>query len=203
MLLALAVLCRYYASCELGVKRTMVMALLLLGVAIRIPPLTVTHAALWERCVQEGSTTELRDRLSLLRRMKWSDLEAVETYLGEQHLKDGELLCWAPRAMPLYQTLQIKPPVRYFLLHLNVRVFQRQSENIWAEVAASPLRLVVCDVVATYWKTEDGSGRDPFLMDPDQIPYPRDHLVFRAGRYAVYALDGAALRAWVDQHIEL
>jgi hypothetical protein len=206
VLLGLTLVCSHWATLPAGQWRTVVLACLLLGLAVRLPGPTVERLAVWDRCWREGSSTELRDRLSVLHRMSWSDLEHVEDFLRQQGVRDGEVTCWSPHPRPLHQHLGIRLATRYFLLHLNLRVFVRQREQIWADVAASRQRFVIVDVLSATWKGKrdlDWEPPVPGIDDPDRASFPHDRLVFRAGRYAVYALDGAAMRAWVEQHLDL
>lgn len=191
--LTLILLCRRYAIEPPGTGRTVMMACLLLGVALRLPAPTLQRFAVWPRCWQRTESAELLDRLSVFPRMCWTDLERVEAYLRKQNVRDAEVACWAARANPLYAALNIRPPSRYFLMHLNVRVFAQQRERIWAEIAECPLRFVVCDLQFDKWKSNRSESES----------FPQDRLVFRAGRYAVYAVDAACFRDWVEDNLEL
>jgi hypothetical protein len=191
--LTLILLCRRYAVEPPGTGRTVMMACLLMGVALRLPAPTWQRLAVWSRCWERTESAELLDRLSVLTRMSWTDLERVEAFLLEQKVRDGEVACWAAHANPLYAALNIRPPSRYLLMHQNVRVFARQRERIWAEIAECPLRFVVCDLQFDKWKSNRSESES----------FPQDRLVFRAGRYAVYAVDAASVQMWIESNLEL
>jgi hypothetical protein len=190
LLLGLTLVCRHAARVA-GSVRTLVLALLVLAVAIRLPGLTGQRLGLWDRCLHEGSSVELRDRLSLLPRMSWTDRDRVRVFLEEQQTGDGELTCYNMRTVSLHLALGRRPATRNFLLGNILPVFRRQRERVWDDLAASRQRFLVFDAEITPWK--DGDGEGP----------PRDRLVFRAGRYAVYAVDGPSTRAWIEAHVEL
>jgi hypothetical protein len=189
LLLGMAVVCRRIAVMPAGTARTSLAALLLLGVALRMPGLTVQRAALWERCLREGSSVELRDRLSLLPRTSWADLEKVRLFLGERGVRDGELTCYNMRTLPVYLELRLRPSTRYFLLENVLAICRRQRGRVCAELAASRQRYFLCDLNTTTWRHGHGPGEAGFA---------EDRLLYRAGRYAVFGVDAPAMPAWVD-----
>jgi hypothetical protein len=204
VLLGLAVLCRRCADVSVGKWRTVAFACLFLGLAMRLPSITIERLAVWQRCLAEGSSAEVRDQVSLLKpRMSWRELELTEEFLRKLGAQDGEVTCWSPRANALYEVLGIRPPTRYFYVHLNLRVFARQREAMWREFAATRQRYLVCDVLLATWKGEPERSWAQPLDDPALAPFPRERLLFRAGRYAVYALDGTQICDWVEKHLEL
>ncbi len=189
VLLALAVICRR-AAMSSGSARSALVALLTLCVALRLPSLTLQRLELWDRCVREGSSVELRDRLSLLPRTNWADLDKIRAFLAGRGLQDGELTCYNMRTLPLYLDLGVRPSTRHFLLANELAVFRRQRGTICADLAASRQRYFVCDLAVTSWK----AGRGP--EDDSRFP-----ILFRAGRYVVLALDGPAMPAWIEEHL--
>jgi hypothetical protein len=191
VLLALAVVCRRAAMTP-GTARTALVALLALCVALRLPGLTLQRLGLWDRCLREGSSVELRDRLSLLPRTKWTDLDRVRAFLAGRGLRDGELTCYNMRTLPLYLDLGVRPATRHFLLANEWAIFRRQRGTIGADLAASRQRYFVCDLAVTSWKPGCGPEDDP--------GFP---ILFRAGRYAVLALDAPAMPTWMDEHLDL
>jgi hypothetical protein len=191
VLLALTVVCRRAAVAP-GAARRALVALLVLCVALRLPGLTVQRLALWDRCLREGSSVELRDRLSLLPRTSWADLEKVRTFLAGQHPRDGEITCYNMRTERLYLDLGLRPPTRHILLENELVIFARQRGAICADLAASRQRYVVCDVATTSWKPGRGPKDDPNLP-----------VLFRAGRYAIFALDARGTPGWIEEHLDL
>jgi hypothetical protein len=189
VLLGLTVVCRRAATSP-GSARSALVTLLALGVALRLPGLTVQRLELWDRCVREGSSVELRDRLSLLPRTNWADLEKVRAFLAGRGLQDGELTCYNMRTLPLYLDLGVRPSTRHFLLANELAIFRRQRGPICADLAASRQRYFVCDLAITSWKPGRGPEDDP--------SFP---ILFQAGHYAVLALEGPAMPAWVEEHL--
>ena len=77
--------------------------------AAQQPSLMAHRLALWGRCVREGSTAELRDRLALNDRIGWRELEQVADFLRQQGVSDGEVTCYTVRTLPLYVMLDRQP----------------------------------------------------------------------------------------------
>lgn len=204
--LTLIVLCRHYAVAPPGLRRTILLVCLLLPLALRLPSLTIHRAMLWSACINDGSSAELRARLSLFPRMSSADLARVEAFLRQQNVRDGEVACWAPRSNALYADLGIRPPTRYLLMHLNLRVFVNQRERMWEEIAASPQRFVVCDTRTDKWKKPLKEPEKLFglwALPCESFCIPQERLVFRAGRYVVYAVDAKSMRAWIEANHDL
>jgi hypothetical protein len=187
LMLGIAVLCQSVVSAPPGLGRTLILATLLLGVGKSLPGVTARRLPCWRDCFREGGSAELRDRLSLLPRGNWTELEQVRTYLAAQNLRDGELTCLTRRTIPLYQELGIHPSTPYPFLESVLVVFASHREQVFASLAASRQRFVVCDVDTARWRES----------------FPREGLVFRAGRYAVYAIPAADMPAWVRTNLAL
>jgi hypothetical protein len=74
-------------------------------------------------------------------------------------------------------------------------VFRGQRGVVQADLARSRQRYFVCDVTTAGWKPG-------LLAEEDVLLCPREGLVFRAGRYAVYALDASQMPAWVEKYLD-
>jgi hypothetical protein len=207
LLLAIAILCQHIVVSVPGLPRTLALALLLLGVGTRLPAATAHRLAAWSDSWREGSSVALRDRLSTLPLMSWDELEQVRTFLTAQGVGDGELTTLSMRTVPLYRQLGVRPASRYVFLENILLFFAKQRDRVCADLAASGQRFVVCDVVTTRWRSpgdESGSVRPrSWPPDPEATPYPRQRLVFRAGRYAVYAVPASEMPAWLAESLEL
>src|ERR1019366_5657725 len=59
------------------VTRRMILVVLLVCVLVRFPALCLDRLRLGGDCLREGSTAALRDRLTLLAKGSWSDLDKV------------------------------------------------------------------------------------------------------------------------------
>jgi hypothetical protein len=189
LLLALTVVCRRAAASPGPAGRVLV-ALLALCVALRLPSLTVQRLGLWDR-LHEGSTAELRDRLGLLPRTHWADLNEVRAFLQSRHPQDGEVTCFDMRTLSLYQDLNLRPPTRHTMLQNELAIFHRQRGAIFADLAASRQRWFVCDAATVRWKPGRGPDGDPGAA-----------ILFRAGRYVVFALDARSTPAWIEEQLE-
>jgi hypothetical protein len=192
LLLGIAVLCQQIVATAPGLHRTVMLALLLLGVGTRLPAVTAQRLASRADCFRDGSSVALRDRLSFLPRMSWAELEQVRAFLGAQAVGDGELTTLSMRTVPLYQELGVRPSTPYPFLENVLLIFPRQRDRVCAELAASRQRFVVCDVTITHW-------RQP--TDPELAPYPRRGLVFRAGRYAIYSVPADKMPVWIRDNL--
>src|SRR6202022_309344 len=73
-------------------------------------PLQLVHRLpYWEPSLREGSSAEVKDGLTLLHRVEWSDLKKVEDYLRQRHVRDGELTCFSIQVISLYNALEVRP----------------------------------------------------------------------------------------------
>jgi hypothetical protein len=193
LLLAITVLCRHGAADEPAGARAAFAALLVLVVAFGMAGRTRVRLALWDRCLREGGSAELRDRLTLVPRANWTDLEQVGAFLKEQQVRDGELTCFSMRTLPVYMDLGLRPSTRYFLLHNILANAPRQRGRVYAELGASRQRYLLCDMTTTTWKPGRGPVGDQFRSG---------EVAFRAGRYVVFALDGPSTPAWIEKNLE-
>jgi hypothetical protein len=137
---------------------------------------------LWPRCLTEGATPELRDRLALnegVGRVRWQDLEKVAAFLHERGVKDGEVTCFHNATHPLYLELGIAPSTRYFHIRTVLNAFPGHGRQIEREIRASGHRFVVSDLEAL---KEDGvNPEQPLAKFPWNQP-----VLYRAGRYQVH-----------------
>ena len=137
--------------------------------------------------------------------LRWTELERVQNFLRNQGLKDGELSCTHMDMVTLYTELDVKPATRFHFLHSPVRVFKAQREAIYAELAASRQRFIVCDAL--------GYGIEPSALPAALFPtshsapaasYPwLDRIAFRSGRYVVFRLSGAETASWLEATYKL
>jgi hypothetical protein len=194
LLLGIAVLCQGVVDAPPGLVRSLSIAAMLLGVGIRLPAVTASRLACWGECFREGSSVELRDRLSLLPRVNWAGLEQVRVFLAAQDARDGEVTCLTRRTIPLYEQLGFHPSTPYPFLESVLVVFASHREQVYASLAAGRQRFVVCDLTTTRWRHAANSAPDSF---------PRDGLLFRAGRYAVYSVAAADMPGWVRANLDL
>lgn len=186
VLLALTVLCRHLVQAAPGTSRTVLAAVVVLAVVLRLPALTVQRAPLVKKCLSEGPSAQLYDRLSLLPRESWTDLERTRQFLANRTVRDGELTCWTMRTVGLFNLLEVRPATRYFLLENILSAFVQQRDQVRTDLAASGQRYFVCDVTLSSWK----EGQPP-----------THRLLYQSGPYAVFALEGTSTPAWLDEHM--
>ncbi len=202
ILLGLTVVaCRYAISPSLSARR-LIPALCLVFVLVRFPALCVNRLSVWVRCCREGSDAELRDRLTLLPKVNWSDLECVKSFLRAEGVRDGELSCSHMSSLSLYRDLGVNPATRSAFLQSPLISFRSHRDALFAEVAGSRQRFLVCDA--------EGFGMEKLCAtlhldeEPEDSRYPwADHLVFRSGRYLVFRLSGPQTRSWFETNSKL
>jgi hypothetical protein len=206
VLLGLTVVACRYAISGRPIMRPLVPALFLVFVLARFPALCVNRLTVWVRCCGEESNAALRDRLTLLPKVNWSDLERVKSFLRDQGVRDGELSCTHMSSLSLYRELHVNPATRSAFLHGPLFSFRGHRDTLFAEVAASRQRFLVCDAegfgmeklrAALHWDDDPESS-------PPPSPYPwSNHLVFRSGRYLVFRLSGSETQRWFEANSQL
>jgi hypothetical protein len=175
-------------------SRRLALAFFVICALVRFPALCVHRMSIWRDCVRHGSTPALRDRLTVLEKKNWSELERVKDYLCEQKVRDGELSCMHMGAISLYEELGVRPATRFHFVQIVV-VFPERRDLIASELAACGQRFLVCDlqgcgmrkVQQALNEEELGSARHTHLRQ----------LVFRSGRYLVFRLSGADTPLWL------
>jgi hypothetical protein len=206
VLLGLTVVAGQYAISRSPLTRRLVPAMLLVFVLARFPAICMDRLTVWIRCCREGSNAALRDRLTLLPKVSWSDLERVKSFLRGQGVRDGELSCTHLGTLSLYQELGVNPATRCAFLQSPLISFKNHQDTLFAEVAASRQRFLVCDA--------EGFGMDKLREvlhwddDPDYSPPPSlypwsDQIVFRSGRYLVFRLSGPETQLWFEANSRL
>ncbi len=211
-LLALAVIAgRRWLPGDSPLGWIILVSFLALAVA-RHPLIRGERIGLWTRCVREGSSPELQNRLSLStepRKVDWVALSKVADFLRGVGVRDGELTCYSFGTSPLYLQLDVRPSTRFVsgIEDMIVGVGSgRRREMVRAELAASPQRYVVTDLqfltsdlqsigLLRTWQA-DGGGSG--LIVPADIRraikgrYPwSEPVIFRAGPYLVHRDTGS------------
>ena len=113
-------------------------------------------------------------------------------------MHDGEVTSFSLPTVALYWELKLQPSTRYIFLQDHLDIFVSRRPTILTALAESRQRFVVCDLnrygMERFREPLDQAGGPP----PD---YPwADRIVFRAGSYVVYRLDGAEMPAWLAAH---
>jgi hypothetical protein len=202
VMLAIALILGKISSLAASRIRTVALVALGLLAVIGNLPLFSDRVAVWDKCVR-GSSPELKDRLARYPRIKWTDIEKVSLFLGEQNIADGELMVISDFALPVYEQTGITPPVRYYIVQNNVMAFHSRRSEIIASIASNPRqRFLVCDLVALRWDSPPGCD----WRHPEEWPLPADwygprrwadKVVFRAGRYLVLAMTASDTTDWL------
>jgi hypothetical protein len=203
VLLALTVVAGFGQLLGPPLLRAAVVGVFALWVLPSHPLLQGERLSTWGRCFQEGSTPEIRDRLTLEKGKvhpvyvpNWEQLQAVAEFLRGQHLQDKELTVYSASATPLYLELGLRPSTP--ALHYDF-VFPGDLERLRGYLNASPQRFVVADlasVMNVYDKeleaTTVGTAKLPARFPKELTEYfPwSEPLVFRSGRYVVARVTG-------------
>ena len=124
----------------------------------------------------------MRDRLTLLPKANWSDLDRVKDFLHDRDIENGELSCMDMASISLYGDLGVWPATRFAFVRNWVVALPGQRQVIDGELAASRQRFMVCDT-------------ERFTPTPDRI-------AFASGRYVVLRLTGQETPGWIDAHSE-
>jgi hypothetical protein len=162
------------------------------------PLLQKERMSLWSKCLREGSTPEIRDRLALhggiFCSTDWQRLDEVEKFLRrlDHPPGDRELTCWDDTTHPLYLHLNIRQSIRF--MHVGTSLaFRSHLEDMRREVEATPQRYVVSDLerLSVYYPIP--SFESPPNELPPDVPdevrgvFPwSEPVIFRAGRYSVH-----------------
>jgi hypothetical protein len=149
----------------------------------------------------------LHDRLTLSPQITWSELERVERFLRDEGVTDGEVNCSDMGALPLYHSLGCRPATRFTILRKSLVVLQAQRRSIYAELADSRQRYMVCDGAGDGFRPAAWQAlfsEETEQKTPSAQPYPwSDAVVFRSGRYVVLRLSGVETPRWLEATFEL
>jgi hypothetical protein len=174
------------------------LALFLAIAAVRHPLLQSGRRENWTRCWREGSSPELRNRLSSSRlrteSVDWVALARTADYLRDR-ARPGELTCFSQQTVDIYKELELTPATRYVYVDVNLYFLPGREAEVMSVLDRSGQRFVVTDVESSLLPYID-AGRLP--PEGEQlIPYEElsrhQHefpwsvpIVFRAGRYVVH-----------------
>jgi hypothetical protein len=201
LLLGLALVASRWPGLPRLLLRHLLIAGLFLFLLVRFPVLTKDRAALWGRCLHEGSSPGLRDRLSLYGQVDWQDLERVANYLRVQGIRDDELTCYALRTLPLIQELDVVPAGNLVDVSLVLTGLPGFRDFIHERLAASGQKYVVVDLVQLDLSRANfaANQNDPLpIPQYTQQPLPwAEHVAYRAGRYLVLSVDGRDMPTWL------
>ncbi|HEY3787355.1 MAG TPA: hypothetical protein VGL71_00815 [Urbifossiella sp.] len=177
--------------------RSVALALALLAVSAVLPSfkLGLQRCESWADCLNGGSTFAMRDKLARYGGPNWTDLERVADFLREQKVGDGEVSCFPLTTTSLYTALNIRPSTRHLFLHHHWSVFRSRRAAILATLIDGRQRFVVCDLqVDEMRESKDDFGG----ISPKNFGASR--LVYRAGDYVVFRIDGREMPDWVESN---
>jgi hypothetical protein len=169
--------------------------------AVTAHPLLNRQAlSLWKPCVSQGSTSEIRTRLTLSYPdyADWPALDRIAAYLRTQRIADRELTCYSFTSFPLYLKLDVKPSSRFVMFYSHLKYFPSHKRDIMADILKSPQRFMVSDLRMI----PDSSLVDELrakartrLLTIDDFPASFRHtwpfgmpVVYQAGDYLVHAV---------------
>ncbi len=159
-------------------------------------------AHLWSRCLHEGSSPDIKDRLSFYQGIhcvpSWVELDEVRKFLETLDLQDGDLVCWDDATHPLYLDLKIKPAIRF--MHVNTSLdFRSKRPVIRQELIDSGHKYVVNDsaVAEFIYQTDLSESPEDRPLDlPVHFPeccreiYPWNQpAIFKCGRFWVHRVE--------------
>ncbi len=169
--------------------------------ALSVSPATrISRLSCWSDCLANGSTPELRDRLTDVRFPHWQELQPVVEYLRQQNLRDGELTTYNVHLVHLYPMLDLQPSTRFVFLETISRLFPDQRRMVQRSLERSRQRFVVTELIESGMTEEDATAVGPAgpHAPPPAFPtgiqntFPWSHpVVFRSGRYLVHKVTSA------------
>jgi hypothetical protein len=207
ILLGLVVVVELCLELKGGFARFSLAAFVFVAIGVNYPTVYGHRLGAWSQCIREGSTPQLRDHVALIPTMNWSALEEVRSFLATQDVHDGELTCFSMRTTPLYLQLNLQPSTRHIFLQNALTVFVRHRSHIQANLADSRQRLVVFDLFGM--RLQPGETEE---SDPETRPLPTmwqtpsrwaDKVVFRSGRYVVFAIGATDMTDWLEECFQL
>ncbi len=182
--------------------RWLALAVFAVVVVIYHPLRFPNRLEVWGRCWTEGSTPEIRNRLTLVystHTPDWVELREVAEYLRAQHLRDRELTCFSASVTPLYLDLDVSSSTRALHFEYFFKLFPSHLEEMSRELSASPQRFVVTDLGYAFLI----SGAKFNIGPPDTLTLPAgfprswskvfpwyEPIVFRTNRYLVHRVTG-------------
>ena len=164
-------------------------------------PVLKNRLPVWEKCLTEGPSWEVKDRLNILGRIQWQNLKRVRDFLIAQGIQPGELTAFHESALPLYEEFGFRPPTRSYMMTNQLFTFPSRREALFNELSASKQRFAV---MTTLLQKVDRQNLDEEPADehqplPDCWRTPYDwtqHVAFRAGNYVVLELPGSMMSDW-------
>jgi hypothetical protein len=164
------------------------------------PLLNRQALSLWRPCVEQGSSSEVRTRLTLSYPdyADWPALDRIVSYLRTQGIADRELTCYSFTSFPLYLKLDVKPSTRFVMFYSHLKYFPSHSANIKADILKSPQRFMVSDIrmipdssLVAELRAKARTRR----LTLDDFPAPFRYtwpfgmpVVYQAGNYLVHAV---------------
>jgi hypothetical protein len=196
MLLAITLLAGLPLPAKVPRLGWVVLVLFVLAAAWLHPAIRPPRARLWLRCLQEGSTPEIKNGLALIGKTDWEELDRVRGYLSREHVGDGELVCFSAYTVPLYLQLDVNPPIRFVYFDVHYFQYLRHWIDLRETLLASRPRFIVSDLreLIDTWPHK-ATRPGPISLPAD---FPANHreqypwslpIVFQAGRYAVHVPD--------------
>jgi hypothetical protein len=199
VMLGLAVVMGFVTANPTPLPRQLFAGFLIVAVLFR-SPILIQRLEVWPACWREGSSPELRDRLSVLHKINWQELQRTANYLRSRSAKDGEITCFNMPAAALYRELDIESSTRYHFLQNNWLSFRKQRPRMLDDLAKSGQRFVVVDLTLHGIKVNperlEDSGGPPL---PPSWERWKSRIVFRAERYAVLEIPAAEMPAWMTE----
>ena len=175
ILLAICVLAVYPWQVIMPIRRFAVVAMLFLGI-LAAPQFQQGRITVWLRCLQEGSTPEIRGTLAQGNYPNWQDIDRVRRFLADQGVRDGDVACLNVHSVHLHKELHVQPATRYWSINCLLTMYPSRYEQIMNAVYDSDPRYIVNELQET---------TQPQQVLPEGLLEPRP-VVFEAGTYRVH-----------------
>ncbi|QDT91250.1 hypothetical protein Pan161_29060 [Gimesia algae] len=157
------------------------------------------YLCLWDDCLQQGSTSTIRNQLARIPYPDWEDLERVADYLRQQQTQDREITCYSNDLVHLYLYLDLEPSTRYVYSHHQATFFPSKRSLILKALRNSPQKYILTNLMtpgllvnqAKEIGPEGPHGYPPAFPDNLKSDYPWNlPIAFRSGTLAVHHYPG-------------
>lgn len=171
-------------------------------------PVLKQRLPVWERCIREGPTWEVKNHLNILERVSWADLKRVREFLVSQNVKDGELTIITEAALPLYDELGLHPPTKSVMMTNQLFTFPSLRSRTFETLKKGNQRFAIAST--EFYKIDRDRFDEASVKEDEPLQSywqgSRDwtkYVVFRAGQYVVLEMPGELMSDWCREVLGL
>jgi hypothetical protein len=171
-------------------------------------PILKQRLPVWERCLQEGSTWEMRNHLMIMKRTEWNDLIRIRDFLRSRNVQDGQLTVFVEGGLPLYEELGLRPTTRSYMMTNQIISLPYRRPQIFDELVASKQKYVFTSTI--FLKRDRTDLNEEPAREGDPLPWywhgSRDwtqYIVCRAGVYLILELPPELTSDWAREVLGL